>query len=245
MTQKDSLSFERATKAGFLIALGVVYGDIGTSPLYTMQALVKGQGGIGALNKNFILGSISLIIWTLTIITTIKYVLIALKADNDHEGGIFSLYTLVRKRAKWLIIPAMIGGSTLLADGALTPAVTVTSAIEGLRSVPLLENFYQSESIVIVTSLAILTALFSIQRFGTGFVGRVFGPIMFVWFLFLGLVGLFNTLSYLEVFKALNPLYAISLLMSPENKEGIFILGSVFLATTGAEALYSDLGHVG
>ncbi|WP_193441506.1 KUP/HAK/KT family potassium transporter, partial [Streptococcus suis] len=135
----------------------------------------------------------------------------ALKADNDHEGGIFSLYTLVRKRAKWLIIPAMIGGSTLLADGALTPAVTVTSAIEGLRSVPLLENFYQSESIVIVTSLAILTALFSIQRFGTGFVGRVFGPIMFVWFLFLGLVGLFNTLSYLEVFKALNPLYAISL----------------------------------
>ncbi|HFI0256662.1 TPA: KUP/HAK/KT family potassium transporter [Streptococcus suis] len=245
MTQKDSLSFERATKAGFLIALGVVYGDIGTSPLYTMQALVKGQGGMGAVNKDFILGSISLIVWTLTIITTIKYVLIALKADNDHEGGIFSLYTLVRKRAKWLIIPAMIGGSTLLADGALTPAVTVTSAIEGLRSVPLLENFYQSESIVIVTSLAILTALFSIQRFGTGFVGKVFGPIMFVWFLFLGLVGLFNTLSYLEVFKALNPLYAISLLMSPENKEGIFILGSVFLATTGAEALYSDLGHVG
>ncbi|HFH9843890.1 TPA: KUP/HAK/KT family potassium transporter [Streptococcus suis] len=245
MAQKDSLSFERGSKAGFLIALGVVYGDIGTSPLYTMQALVKGQGGIGAVNKEFILGSISLIIWTLTLITTIKYVLIALKADNDHEGGIFSLYTLVRKRAKWLIIPAMIGGSTLLADGALTPAVTVTSAIEGLRSVPLLETFYQDESIVIATSLAILTVLFSIQRFGTGFVGKVFGPVMFIWFLFLGLVGLFNTLSYLEVFKALNPLYAISLLMSPENKEGIFILGSVFLATTGAEALYSDLGHVG
>ncbi|WP_313468301.1 KUP/HAK/KT family potassium transporter [Streptococcus parasuis] len=245
MTRKDSLSFERGSKAGFLIALGVVYGDIGTSPLYTMQALVRGQGGIGAVNKEFILGSISLIIWTLTIITTIKYVLIALKADNDHEGGIFSLYTLVRKRAKWLIIPAMIGGSTLLADGALTPAVTVTSAIEGLRSVPLLETFYQDESIVIATSLAILTVLFSIQRFGTGFVGKVFGPVMFIWFLFLGLVGLTNTITYPEVFKAINPLYAISLLMSPENKEGIFILGSVFLATTGAEALYSDLGHVG
>ncbi|HFI0618089.1 TPA: KUP/HAK/KT family potassium transporter [Streptococcus suis] len=245
MTQEDSLSFERGSKAGFLIALGVVYGDIGTSPLYTMQALVKGQGGMGAVNKDFILGSISLIIWTLTIITTIKYVLIALKADNDHEGGIFSLYTLVRKRAKWLIIPAMIGGSTLLADGALTPAVTVTSAIEGLRSVPLLETFYQDESIVIATSLAILTVLFSIQRFGTGFVGKVFGPVMFIWFLFLGLVGLTNTITYPEVFKAFNPLYAISLLMSPENKEGIFILGSVFLATTGAEALYSDLGHVG
>ncbi|HFH9925616.1 TPA: KUP/HAK/KT family potassium transporter [Streptococcus suis] len=245
MTRKDSLSFERGSKAGFLIALGVVYGDIGTSPLYTMQALVRGQGGIGAVNKEFILGSISLIIWTLTIITTIKYVLIALKADNDHEGGIFSLYTLVRKRAKWLIIPAMIGGSTLLADGALTPAVTVTSAIEGLRSVPLLETFYQDESIVIATSLAILTVLFSIQRFGTGFVGKVFGPVMFIWFLFLGLVGLTNTITYPEVFKAFNPLYAISLLMSPENKEGIFILGSVFLATTGAEALYSDLGHVG
>lgn len=245
MEHKDTVQFDKASKAGFLVALGVVYGDIGTSPLYTMQALVRGQGGLGQVNTDFILGSISLIIWTLTIITTLKYVLIALRADNDHEGGIFSLYTLVRKRAKWLIIPAMIGGATLLSDGALTPAVTVTSAIEGLRSVPQLSHLYQEETAVILTSLSILAVLFGIQRFGTGFIGQIFGPLMLVWFAFLGITGLLNSLAFPEVFKALNPLYAIGLLLSSENKEGLFILGSVFLATTGAEALYSDLGHVG
>lgn len=245
MQDKKILDFEKASKAGFLIALGIVYGDIGTSPLYTMQALLRGQGGAGQVSKEFILGSLSLIIWSLTLITTIKYVLITLRADNDREGGIFSLYTLVRKRAKWLIIPAMIGGATLLSDGALTPAVTVTSAIEGLQSIPQLSQFYQQESAIIVTTLCILAGLFGIQRFGTGFVGKMFGPIMLIWFLFLAFTGIVNSFRFPEIFVAVNPIYAIKLLFSSENREGIFILGSVFLATTGAEALYSDLGHVG
>lgn len=245
MTESHHSSFERASAAGFLIALGIVYGDIGTSPLYTMQSLVENQGGLEAVSENFILGSISLIFWTLTLITTMKYVIIALKADNHHEGGIFSLYTLVRKMARWLMIPALIGGATLLSDGALTPAVTVTSAVEGLKSVPALQDYYGNQSLVIVTTLVILTLLFSIQRYGTGFVGKVFGPVMLIWFSFLGISGFLNSLTDLSVFKAINPYYAINLLLSPENRQGIFILGSVFLATTGAEALYSDMGHVG
>ena len=245
MTESHHSSFERASAAGFLIALGIVYGDIGTSPLYTMQSLVENQGGLEAVSENFILGSISLIFWTLTLITAMKYVIIALKADNHHEGGIFSLYTLVRKMARWLMIPALIGGATLLSDGALTPAVTVTSAVEGLKSVPALQDYYGNQSLVIVTTLVILTLLFSIQRYGTGFVGKVFGPVMLIWFSFLGISGFLNSLTDLSVFKAINPYYAINLLLSPENRQGIFILGSVFLATTGAEALYSDMGHVG
>lgn len=238
-------SFNKATTAGFIIALGVVYGDIGTSPLYTMQSIVEGQGGLEHISENFILGAVSLIIWTLTLITTVKYVLIALNADNHHEGGIFSLFTLVRKMAKWLIIPAMIGGATLLSDGALTPAVTVTSAIEGLRGVPSLERIYDNQNAVVITTLIILAILFLIQRFGTGFVGKIFGPVMFIWFSFLGISGLLNSFANLQIFKAINPYYAVHLLLSPENKAGLFVLGSVFLATTGAEALYSDLGHVG
>ena len=238
-------SFNKATKAGFIIALGVVYGDIGTSPLYTMQSIVEGQGGLQHISENFILGAVSLIIWTLTLITTVKYVMIALNADNHHEGGIFSLFTLVRKMAKWLIIPAMIGGATLLSDGALTPAVTVTSAIEGLRGVPSLATLYSDQNIVVITTLIILALLFLIQRFGTGFVGKVFGPLMMIWFSFLGISGFINSFLNLQIFKAINPYYAIHLLLSPENKAGLFVLGSIFLATTGAEALYSDLGHVG
>lgn len=245
MKEVNQSSFEKASAAGFLIALGIVYGDIGTSPLYTMQSLVENQGGLEAVSENFILGSISLIFWTLTLITTVKYVIIALRADNHHEGGIFSLYTLVRKMSKWLIIPALIGGATLLSDGALTPAVTVTSAVEGLKSVPALQDIYSNQSMVIITTLLILTLLFAIQHFGTGFVGKVFGPIMLTWFSFLGLSGLLNSLTNLAVFKAINPYYAFHLLFSPENRQGIFVLGSVFLATTGAEALYSDMGHVG
>ncbi len=237
--------FDKASKAGFIIALGIVYGDIGTSPLYTFQSLVENQGGLKNISESFILGSISLIFWTMTFITSIKYVMIALTADNHHEGGIFSLYTLVRKKAKWLVVPAMIGGATLLSDGALTPAVTVTSAIEGLKSVPHLANIYSDHSIVIITTLLIIGLLFGIQRFGTGFIGQLFGPVMLIWFLFLGISGLLNSLANISVFKAFNPYYAIQLLLSPENKNGIFILGSIFLATTGAEALYSDLGHVG
>lgn len=245
MSDAHHTAFDKASKAGFIIALGIVYGDIGTSPLYTMQSLVENQGGIAQVSEPFILGAVSLIIWTLTLITTIKYVLIALKADNHHEGGIFSLFTLVRKMSPWLIIPAMIGGATLLSDGALTPAVTVTSAIEGLKAVPGLSQIYQNQTNVIITTLIILMILFGIQRFGTGFIGKIFGPVMLLWFSFLGISGLLNTLGHLEIFKAINPYYALHLLFSPENHRGIFILGSIFLATTGAEALYSDLGHVG
>ncbi|WP_159543691.1 potassium transporter Kup [Streptococcus halichoeri] len=245
MSSANHLPFDKATKAGFIIALGIVYGDIGTSPLYTMQSLVENQGGLRQVSESFIIGSVSLIFWTLTLITTIKYVWIALKADNHHEGGIFSLYTLVRKMSPWLIVPAMIGGATLLSDGALTPAMTVTSAIEGLKAVPGISAIYQNQTNVIVTTLLILLTLFGIQRFGTGFIGKLFGPVMFIWFSFLGLTGLFNSFGHLAIFKAINPYYAIHLLLSPENHRGIFILGSIFLATTGAEALYSDMGHVG
>ncbi|MGT2958064.1 potassium transporter Kup [Streptococcus bovimastitidis] len=245
MSNANHPSFDKATKAGFVIALGIVYGDIGTSPLYTMQSLVENQGGLTQMSEQFILGSVSLIIWTLTLITTVKYVWIALKADNHHEGGIFSLYTLVRKMSKWLILPAMIGGATLLSDGALTPAVTVTSAIEGLKAVPGIETIYNNQTNVIITTLVIILMLFSIQRFGTSLIGKLFGPVMLVWFTFLGVMGLINSLGHLEIFRAINPYYALHLLMSPENHRGIFILGSIFLATTGAEALYSDLGHVG
>ncbi|HEY0221801.1 KUP/HAK/KT family potassium transporter [Lactovum miscens] len=236
----------KASLGGFLIALGVVYGDIGTSPLYAMKSIVTGQGGGKYITENFVIGSVSMIFWTLTLLTTIKYVLIALNADNHKEGGIFSLYTLVRRFKKWLIIPAMIGGAALLSDGTLTPAVTVTSAIEGLRGVPgFVNTFGSSQNVIVVITLSILALLFLIQRFGTDIIGRLFGPIMMIWFLFIGGSGFLNMLSHVAIWKALNPWYAIELLFNPVNHAGIFILGSVFLATTGAEALYSDLGHVG
>lgn len=229
-----------------MIAMGVVYGDIGTSPLYVMKAIVGENGGLASIDYDFILGAVSLIFWTLTLLTTVKYVMLALSADNHGEGGIFSLYTLVRKQGKYLIIPAMIGGAAILADGVLTPAVTVTTAIEGLRGIPLFyDHFGMNQNIIILITLSILLLLFSVQHFGTDSVGKVFGPIMFLWFSFLGLVGLINFSQDFSVIRALNPRYAFDLLLSPNNKLGIFILGNVFLATTGAEALYSDMGHVG
>ena len=234
------------TMAGILVAMGVVYGDIGTSPLYVMKAIVGDNGGLARVSESFILGSVSLIFWTLTILTTIKYVVIALNADNHGEGGIFSLYTLVRKKSKYLIIPAMIGGAALLADGVLTPAVTVTTAIEGLRGIPaFFERFGNDQTIIVVITLTIILILFSVQRFGTELVWKAFVPIMFLWFTFLGIIGLMNFSQDWTVIRALNPYYALQLLVSPENKLGLFILGNIFLATTGAEALYSDLGHVG
>lgn len=242
MTKKmNKVSF-----AGLLVAMGVVYGDIGTSPLYVMKAIVEENGGLKSINPDFILGAVSLIFWTLTLLTTIKYVLIALNADNHGEGGIFSLYTLVRKSGKYIIVPAMIGGAALLADGVLTPAVTVTTAIEGLRGIPsFVDRFGMDQNIIVIITLVIILVLFAIQRFGTDFVGKAFGPIMFLWFTFLGLVGIINFSGDLSVIRALNPIYALRLLTSPENKLGLFILGNIFLATTGAEALYSDMGHVG
>lgn len=242
----SSSKMKKVTAGGLLVAMGVVYGDIGTSPLYVMKALVEDNSGLRTLTPDFILGSVSLVFWTLTLLTTIKYVLIALNADNHGEGGIFSLYTLVRKNSRYLIIPAIIGGAALLADGVLTPAVTVTTAIEGLRGIPVFfDRFGNDQSIIVGITLAILLVLFALQRFGTEFVGKAFGPIMLGWFTFLGIVGVMNFAGDLSVIRALDPRYAINLLFSPDNSAGLFILGNIFLATTGAEALYSDLGHVG
>ncbi|MFC4760575.1 KUP/HAK/KT family potassium transporter [Fructobacillus durionis] len=232
--------------AAFLITLGIVYGDIGTSPLYTMNAIIAGNSSTDN-QRALVIGSISLVFWTLMLITTIKYVLIALKADNHGEGGIFSLYSRVRtKKTKWLILPAMIGGAALLADGALTPAVTVTSAVEGLAGQafgPL--TFPTGTKFVVPVVLAILFFVFSLQRKGTTKIGRLFGPLMFIWFTFIGLFGLLQVFQYPAVLQALSPVYAVQTLFSSYNSQGILILGSIFLATTGAEALYSDMGHVG
>ncbi|WP_297816346.1 KUP/HAK/KT family potassium transporter [uncultured Lactobacillus sp.] len=235
------------TAAGLLIAIGIVYGDIGTSPLYVMKSIVAGNGGIGNVNRDFIIGSISLVLWTVTLLTTLQTVIIALKATNHGEGGIFALYTLIRKRKKWLVLPALIGGAAILADGTLTPAVTVTTAIEGLKGIEFGHGNIpvNTQSTVIAITVVILLVLFSIQRMGTSIIGKAFGPIMFVWFTFLGIVGIMNMAGDWSILEALNPYYAIKLLFSPYNKAGIFILGSIFLATTGAEALYSDVGHVG
>ncbi len=237
---------KRMSAAGLLIAIGIVYGDIGTSPLYVMKSIVEGNGGIGNVNRDFIIGSISLVLWTVTLLTTLQTVIIALKATNHGEGGIFALYTLVRKRAKWLVLPALIGGAAILADGTLTPAVTVTTAIEGLKGLNFGGNVpVSTQNMVIAITVVILLVLFSIQKMGTSIIGKAFGPIMFLWFTFLGVMGVMNMAGDWSILQAINPIYAIRLLVSPYNKAGLFILGSIFLATTGAEALYSDVGHVG
>ncbi|MDO4670966.1 MAG: KUP/HAK/KT family potassium transporter [Aerococcus sp.] len=231
---------------GLFVALGVVYGDIGTSPMYVMRALIDGNGGLAAISDEFIIGVVSLVFWTVTLLTTVKYVMLALEADNNNEGGIFALYTLVRKAGKFIIVPAMIGGAALLADGVLTPAVTVTTAIEGLRGIPLFyETFGENQAIIIEITITILATLFFVQRFGTEKIGRTFGPVMFCWFLFLGVMGLSNIPLNFGILRAINPLHAIHILFSDANGMGIFVLGNIFLATTGAEALYSDMGHVG
>lgn len=230
----------------FLVTIGIVYGDIGTSPMYVMKSILEGNGGIAQVDEAFIIGSLSLVIWTITLLTTVKYVLIAMKADNQGEGGIFSLYALVKNCGKWLIFPAMLGGAALLADGVLTPAVTVTTAVEGLRSIALMDRFLgPGQGKVVVITLLIITALFSVQHAGTSRIGKAFGPVMLAWFTFLGAAGLLKIFSLPMVLKAFNPVYAVQVLLSPNNKAGFMILGSVFLATTGAEALYSDMGHVG
>ena len=230
----------------FLVTIGIVYGDIGTSPLYVMKSILEGNGGIGQVNEEFIIGALSLVIWTITLLTTVKYVLIAMKADNHGEGGIFSLYALVKNCGKWLIVPAMIGGAALLADGVLTPAVTVTTAIEGLRSIEVMNRFLGTgQAKVILITLTIIFVLFMVQRAGTSKIGKAFGPVMLIWFTFLGAMGIWNITALPAVLKAFNPIYAVKVLLSPYNKVGFMILGSVFLAATGAEALYSDMGHVG
>ena len=230
----------------FLVTIGIVYGDIGTSPLYVMKSIIEGNGGLSQVNEQFIIGSLSLVIWTVTLLTTIKYVLIAMKADNHGEGGIFSLYSLVRNYGKWLILPAMVGGAALLADGVLTPAVTVTTAVEGLRSIEVMNRLLgQGQWKVVIITLLIICVLFSVQHVGTSKIGKAFGPCMMLWFSFLGITGFILLLQNPVILKAFNPIYAIKILFSSYNKAGFMILGSVFLATTGAEALYSDMGHVG
>ena len=227
---------KKVSIASLLIALGIVYGDIGTSPLYVMKSMLMVNNG--EISRDLILGGISLVIWTLTLQTTIKYVMITLEADNKGEGGIFSLYTLVRKNSKWLLIPAVIGGASLLADGMITPPVTVTSAIEGLTLVFPIET----QGIILIV-IAILTILFLIQRFGTDVIGKLFGPMMVLWFSMLFILGFMQIFTYPEIIKAFNPYYGLHLIIT--SPQSIYILGAVFLCTTGAEALYSDLGHCG
>jgi len=230
-------NLNKATAAGLLIALGIIYGDIGTSPLYVFNEIIKDK----PISEMLIIGGLSCIIWTLTLQTTIKYVLLTLKADNKGEGGIFSLYALVRRQKKWLVVPAMIGGAALLADGMITPPISVTSAIEGLRQLPLLHEIQEHTIIVIVIS--IISLLFFMQQFGTASIGKLFGPIMFLWFLMLAVLGMLHIGDDIAIFKAFNPIYAIKLLVF--YPKGFWLLGAVFLCTTGAEALYSDLGHCG
>lgn len=225
----------KVTAAGLLVTLGIIYGDIGTSPLYVMSAIV----GTKVIQADVIIGAMSLVFWTITLQTTIKYVVFTLRADNKGEGGIFSLYTLVKKaKVKWLVFPAIIGGCCILGEGIITPPISVASAVEGLRLIP---RFADLHTIPIV--IAIITFLFFIQQFGTKFIGKFFGPVMLTWFITLGVVGFMGLCHDFTVLKALNPYYGISLLI---NHPGAFwLLGAVFLCTTGAEALYSDMGHCG
>ena len=221
--------------AGLIITVGIIFGDIGTSPLYVLKAIA----GERKLTDQLILGGLSLVFWTLTLQTTIKYVIITLRADNKGEGGIFSLYTLVRRQKKWLVIPAMIGGAALLADGIITPPISVSSAIEGLK-------IFHPHLNTIPIIIAIIVGIFVIHQFGTKVVGRAFGPVMLIWFLMLGTLGLASIIQHdWTVLKALNPYYAMDLLFNYTDGNGFWLLGGVFLCTTGAEALYSDLGHCG
>ena len=221
--------------AGLLVTLGIIYGDIGTSPLYVMKAIL----GEDLISKDLILGGLSCIFWTLTLQTTFKYVIITLSADNHGEGGIFALYALVKRtKIKWLIVPAIIGGSALLADGIITPPISVSSAVEGLR-------IFDPKIHTIPIVLGILFGLFVIQQFGTKLVGKFFAPMMLIWFSMLGILGLTQIGTNLQVFNALNPYYAYNLLANHVSTQGFYILGAVFLCTTGAEALYSDMGHCG
>lgn len=223
----------KITFATLLVALGIIYGDIGTSPLYVLKSISADN----FLSEALILGGLSCVFWTLTLQTTVKYVIITLRADNHGEGGIFALYALLKRlKKKWLIVPAIIGGSTLLADGLITPPISVASAIEGLKVI-----YPNIKTIPII--IGILFTLFAIQQFGTNFVGKFFGPVMLIWFLMLSVLGIAALTQHPSVIKALNPYYAYYLLV--KYPQGFWILGAVFLATTGAEALYSDLGHCG
>lgn len=230
----NSTDFNKVKWATLLITLGIIYGDIGTSPLYVFKAII----GKKEISETLVFGGVSCVFWTLVFQTTIKYVWLTLKADNQGEGGIFSLYSLIRKYGKKMVVPTMIGAAALLADGIITPAVSVTSAIEGLRMVHGLEHIS-----VVPIVLGIISTIFFVQRLGTEKMGKAFGPLMLIWFLVLLVMGFLQILNYPSVLKALNPVYAYQILV--EYPQGFWILGAVFLCTTGAEALYSDMGHCG
>ena len=230
-------NLNKVSAAGLLIALGIIYGDIGTSPLYVFNSIIADR----MITEDLIIGSLSCIIWTLTLQTTVKYVILILRADNRGEGGIFALYALVRRRKKWLVIPAMLGGSALLADGMITPPISITSAVEGLKNIPSLHAI-ESNAIVYIV-LGILVLFFFLQQFGSASIGKLFGPVMFVWFTMLAFLGIIHLSDDLSVFRSFNPYYAYKLLV--KSPDAMWLLGAIFLCTTGAEALYSDLGHCG
>lgn len=230
---KNHPSLSKVSFAGLLITIGIVFGDIGTSPLYVVKAIISGAT---IIDKLLVYGALSLVFWTLTLQTTFKYVIITLRADNHGEGGIFALFALMKKKSIWAATLTMIGGSALLADGVITPSITVTSAIEGLKLI-------NPEISVIPVVLIIITCLFFVQQFGTRFIGKSFGLIMIIWFGMLATLGFIQLITFPEIIKALNPYYAYDFLANYPN--GFILLGAVFLCTTGAEALYSDLGHCG
>ncbi|MGI8599580.1 MAG: KUP/HAK/KT family potassium transporter [Chitinophagaceae bacterium] len=226
----------KVSAAGLIIALGIIYGDIGTSPLYVFNAIINER----TIDDFLILGSLSCIIWTITIQTTIKYVWLVLRADNRGEGGIFALYALVRRHKKWLVLPAMIGGAALLADGIITPPISITSAVEGLQKIPVLAGI---ENYILHIVIGILCVFFFMQQFGTASIGTLFGPVMLVWFTMLATLGIIHISDNFSVLKSFNPVYAVNFVT--QYPAAMWILGAVFLCTTGAEALYSDLGHCG
>ena len=227
-----SLDIKKVSFAGILIAMGIVFGDLGTSPLYTYKAIL----GDRIISEELILGSVSAIFWTLTFQTTLKYVFITMRADNNGEGGIFSLYALIRRNAKWLLWPAIIGGSFMIADSLITPPISVTSAIEGLKGV-------QPNIPIIPITIGILIILFLFQRTGTGSIGKLFGPAMVIWFGMISILGFNFLIKDFSVLRAINPMFAFNLVLNYPG--GLWVLGGVFLCATGAEALYADMGHVG
>ena len=229
-----SINTHKASLAGVLITIGIVFGDIGTSPLYVFQA-ITGNGT--NFSKDLIIGGLSAVIWTLILLATIKYIYFALNADNKGEGGIFALFALLKaKRIRWVIIPALIGCATLLADGFITPAISISSAVEGINNI-------KPDFPVLPVIFGIIIALFAVQQFGSSAIGKAFGPVMLVWFAFLAYLGITNIAKNTEVLAAFNPYYAYNLVANV--KGGFIVLGAVFLCSTGAEALYSDLGHCG
>ncbi len=232
LDKHDHSKFDKLSYGGLLITLGIIYGDIGTSPLYVMDAIM----GKSIVSRELVLGGLSCVFWTLTLQTTVKYVIFTLRADNNGEGGIFSLYALIRRKYKGLVLPAMIGGAALLADGIITPPLSISSAVEGLQ-------IYNPEIKTVPIVICILIGIFLVQRFGTKKVGWFFGPIMMLWFGMLAVLGMNQIMLMPSIFEAINPVYAYRLLV--ERPEGYWLLGAVFLCTTGAEALYSDLGHCG